>query len=403
MGIYQLITPVISLAFSLTAAAFQTTISKFVGAQLEDIGSSNRNTYKPLIMGATISIPLSILIALILFLWSDQIAIGYLQEPRTAILIKLLSLTLPASAAHACINGYYYGIRKASVPACTQLLEQFFRVATVYIISSIMLNTQQIPPLWIAVVGLIIGESAGLFASLVILIHKYRADKICTFSKTSAQVTYTALLSMLIPLSANRICMNALLSIEAASLPNALRSYGLDHSTALSLYGVLTGMAFPLVFFPNALTSSVSILLLPEISANMSSNKITKIKKSIMQSIEYCSFLGIFCMGFFLLFGNMIGRLIFHSELAGYFIAQLGFLCPFLYLNTTLSGIIQGLGKTIPLFIFNLLSLLLRLGMIFFTVPTIGIKGYLWGLLFSQILLTFLCLIFLFSKKSLQK
>ena len=83
---------------------------------------------------------------------------------------------------------------------------------------------------------------------------------------------------MIIPLSANRICMNALLSLEATSLPNALRRYGLDHSTALSVYGVLTGMAFPLVFFPNALTSSVSILLLPEISANMSSNKITKIK-----------------------------------------------------------------------------------------------------------------------------
>ena len=106
-------------------------------------------------------------------------------------------------------------------------------------------------------------------------------------------------------------------------------------------------------------------------------------------------------MGFFLFFGKIIGNRIFHSELAGYFIAQLSFLCPFLYLNTTLSGIIQGLGKTVPLFVFNILSLLLRLGMIFFTVPSMGIKGYLLGLLFSQILLTFLCLILLFSKKGL--
>ena len=403
MGIYQLITPVISLAFSLTAAAFQTSISKFVASEIENADHSHRNTYKPLIMGISVSVPLAMILALILFFGSDLIASSYLQEPRTGILIKLLSFTLPTSAAHACINGYYYGIRKASVPAYTQLLEQLFRVTSVYILSSVLLRSHQNPPLWIAVIGLIVGELIGLIVSLFMLLRKYSTDKYHSPASLSTPLTYSALFSMLIPLSANRICMNALLSLEATALPNALRRYGLDHSTALSVYGVLTGMAFPLVFFPNALTTSVSILLLPEISANMSSNKITKIKKSIIQSIEYCSFLGIFCMGFFLFAGNIIGRRIFHSELAGYFIAQLSFLCPFLYLNTTLSGIIQGLGKTIPLFIFNILSLLLRLGMIFFTVPTIGIKGYLLGLLFSQILLTFLCLIILFSKKSLQK
>ena len=111
MGIYQLITPVISLAFSLTAAAFQTSISKFVAADIKNADHSHRNTYKPLIMGLSVSIPLAMILALILFFGSDLIAASYLQEPRTGILIKLLSFTLPISAAHACINGYYYGIR----------------------------------------------------------------------------------------------------------------------------------------------------------------------------------------------------------------------------------------------------------------------------------------------------
>ena len=39
-----------------------------------------------------------------------------------------------------------------------------------------------------------------------------------------------------------------------------------------------------------------------------------------------------------------MGTELFHSELAGHFIVTLGFICPFLYLDTTLSSILQGLG-----------------------------------------------------------
>ena len=57
-------------------------------------------------------------------------------------------------------------------------------------------------------------------------------------------------------------------SIEAVSIPQKLLLYGYDTTTALSVYGVLTGMAMPMIFFPNALTGSVAVLLLPTISEN---------------------------------------------------------------------------------------------------------------------------------------
>ena len=194
------------------------------------------------------------------------------------------------------------------------------------------------------------------------------------------------LLSMAIPLIANRITLNLLQSIETVSLPAKLRLYGYDPSTALSVYGVLTGMAFPLLFFPNALTSAIAVMLLPLISERSSQGDRDGVRKLTAKTIRYSSLLGFSCLLIFLLFGERLGILLFHSPLAGLFIRALSFMCPFLYLNSSLSAILQGLGKVITLFFINISALLVRLAFILILVPICGIQGYLWGLLAGQLL-----------------
>ena len=68
-------------------------------------------------------------------------------------------------------------------------------------------------------------------------------------------------------------------------------------------------------------------------------------------------------------------------------------MCPFLYLNTTLTSILHGLGKTGYSFFLNMASLMLRLFFVFYAVPLYGIKGYLIGMLLSQLLNTLCCLL----------
>ncbi|WP_334303287.1 polysaccharide biosynthesis C-terminal domain-containing protein [Anaerostipes caccae] len=67
-------------------------------------------------------------------------------------------------------------------------------------------------------------------------------------------------------------------------------------------------------------------------------------------------------------------------------------MCPFLYTNTVLLGMINGLGKTTFSFIINFLSLCIRIAGVCLFIPIWGINGYLTGLLISQIFL-FLCCI----------
>lgn len=424
MGVYQLISPVLALSYSLCAAAYQTAISKLVA---EYTDADNQRRFRPLIAGLMITTPLSLLCCGIIHTQADFIASGLLLEPRTAPMLHILAFAIPFSSIHSCINGYFYGIKKTGPPAAAQFLEQLARVGCVYLISSSILAKGGTPSITVAVLGLVIGELVSMCVSLTAIFHTASTQKLSkpiapdhtlamsvplqTHIRPGALRPVSALhpklfrsiFAMALPLTLNRIVLNLLQSIEAVSIPNQLKLYGYDSATALSVYGVLTGMAMPLIFFPNALTNSVSVLLLPLIAENYAKGDLAAVKAAILRTLKFCAALGLTCMSAFFLLGDFCGNTVFNSPLAGHFIKTLSFLCPFLYLDTTLSSILQGLGKAGTIFIMNMLALLLRLGFVFLAVPEFGITGYLWGMLAGQIFLSLMYLICLrfFLKKRL--
>ncbi len=402
MGIYQLLSPVLALSFSLTAAGYQTAISKFVA---ERAANAKQSMFRPLLVGLSISIPLSLLCNGIVLLGADFIGRYLLLEARTVSMLRILSFSIPLAAVHSCINGYFYGMKKTSVPAASQLVEQLARVGCVYIVATYALSQGQVPTINVAVLGLTIGELISMLVSVCAIYYTYAKEHSRQNQPALASLhdkvdrkllpVYASILGMALPLTANRIVLNLLQSVESVSIPARLKLFGYDTATALSVYGVLTGMAMPLIFFPNALTGSVAVLLLPIISENNAMGNKEAVKHALFRTVKYCGALGILCMCIFGFFGNTIGSLLFDSALAGHFITTLGFICPFIYLDTTLSSVLQGLGKAGSIFVMNIISLLVRLLFVFTAIPVFGITGYLWGLLASQLLqsiLYFTCL-----------
>ena len=400
MGIYQLIAPVLALSFALTVSGLQTAISKYVAS--ETTTKDYLTSFRTLLTGFVLAMFLSVVCALCIYCFSEQIAASFLLESRTAPLLRIIALSIPMATVHSCINGYFYGIRKTAIPAVSQLAEQICRVGSVFLIYRVCTQRGMQPTISFAVVGLVIGESASMLVSIVaILIRanhvfpKFRAGQALSLRLAASARQYRhivrQLLALSIPLSANRVILNMLQSIEAIYIPNKLMQHGLSNADALGVYGVLTGMSLPLILFPSAITNSISVLLLPVVAEADDSGNHRTISRAILKSLKYCLLLGFACTLFFLLFGRLAGELLFHSALAGSFILTLSFICPFLYLASTLGSILNGLGKTGLTFLYSVLSLLLRLAFVFFAIPSYGIKGYLWGMLASQILQTGLC------------
>ncbi len=422
MGIYQLISPVLALSFALTVSGIQTAISKYVAS--ETTTRDYKSSFRTLWAGFLLAMALSAACALYIYAYADWISATFLLEPRTAPLLRIIALSIPMATVHSCINGYFYGIRKTAIPAFSQLAEQVFRVGSVYVIYYICKQHNMSPTISFAVVGLVIGESASMVVSVVAILVRahhvfpgsdyhtcrqlpsqsgrkrtgrlfYGGQDCCHLPCSSLLAVYKRiigqLLQLAVPLSANRLIINLLQSIEAIYIPNRLMAYGLNNADALGVYGVLTGMSLPLILFPSAITNSISVLLLPIVAEADASGNQTAVRRAIITSIRYCLLLGFGCTAMFLLTGRAAGRMLFHSELAGSFILTLSFICPFMYIASTLNSILNGLGKTAQTFLFSVVSLLFRLLFVFTAIPVYGIKGYLWGTLASQMLQTLLC------------
>ena len=187
------------------------------------------------------------------------------------------------------------------------------------------------------------------------------------------------------PVSANRVCMNLLSSAEAILLPFTLQQYGLNAERALSIYGTLTGMAMAFIFFPSVLTNSISVMLLPSVSESQAAGKREQISRTVRKTLSFAFPMGAACTCFFLGTGKFLGTFFFKSSLAGDFIITLAWICPFLYTNSTLHSILNGLGKTSTAFVNNLSGIMIRIIFILIFVPRFGIEGYLWGLLANQL------------------
>lgn len=389
LGIYQLIFPVLTLCISLSAAGIQTSISKFVA---EEQGKGMKHAgVRYLYAGLFFSLAISFLICSLLLTQADILAVHTLNESRCADLIRIMAYSLPFAAIHSCINGYYYGLKKTAVPSISQLVEQFVRVGTVYLIYLISKEQGVSVTPAAAVWGLVCGDIAATLYSVTALGFLGKRRSLTISGSFPGALKKLGLYC--IPLTSNRVTINLFTSIESILIPARLQLFGYNSSDALSVFGILTGMAMPMIMFPNVLTGSVSVLLLPTISAAQADCNRKLIVRAIKKTVEYCLILGLLSTLFFLLTGDFIGQMVFQNTLAGTFIVTLSWICPFSNLAATLSSILNGLGKASYAFALNLCGSLIRILFILLLVPLYGIRSYLYGMLFSQLFIAGLSLL----------
>lgn len=393
VGLYQLIFPVYALCFSLTSAGIETAISRTIAHKMS-LGEEKQARHI-LYTGLSVSIFLSCIVMVLLQAYAGPIASVFLGDARCEPLLVIMSYSFPFAALHSCICGYCFGLKQTKIPAVSQLIEQVVRVASVYILYVIACRDNTEVNISIAVFGLVAGEIASAFFCAQILKQQKKNKLKIRYACVSYMRNFRELIPFSIPLTANRVLLNLLQSVEAVSIPSRLQMFGGSTADALSTYGVLTGMALPCILFPSAITSSISIMLLPTVAEIQAQNNRNEMASIIQKVSKYCFLLGCACTAFFLLFGNWMGSVLFHSEAAGKFMITLSWICPFLYTNSTLISMINGLGKTTTSFLINTIGLLLRIASVFILIPMFGIIGYLWGLLGSQLLICILCFGFL--------
>lgn len=407
LGLYNMIHPLFSIAFAVCAGSIQTALSQYIAASREK---------GPAVFKCGLFLSLSLSVIPLLLLWKGKmfLAGNILSEPQAARYLPVLAVSVPFACLHACINGYYYGMNKAHIPSFSQIAEQVIRMGAVWLLVGYLEKNGKSVTVGLAVEGHLIGEMvSAAFTFLALFLvppqrkerqnetligetgrqrrEQKRVEKENVLGDNAVFANLGPILILALPLMGNRLVLNLLGSAEAILIPSRLIDYGLTNKEALSIYGVLTSMALPFILFPSALTNSMAVLLLPSAAKAQAEKDESRISTMVTLSFRYSCYMGILCIGLFTRFGKSLGTIIFHNELSGSFIMVLCWLCPFMYLATTMGSIQNGLGKTGITFLQNMFAMGIRLVFVLFAVPLFGIRGYLWGFLVSELLLAFLC------------
>lgn len=382
IGIYQLITPLASVVYAACIGGVCTAISRFT--------AENTSSFSWMFSGIALSVPMSIICSVIFWKYADFISLRILINPDCAFAVKMLSLSFPFASLHSCIGAYFLGRKNVKIPAASQILEQIIRIGIVVLTAFLFNKTGRSVSVSIILLGNLAGDAAATLYNMLFIISATKTSRHRS-AKGSNMInlldSMRRITSYSAPLTLNRVLMQLLASGEAVLIPLQLIIYDMSQSQAVSIYGVLSGMAMPFISFPSTITNSLAVMLLPEISAAWADKNHKKIASVIRHTIKLCLYLGLFFTVIFIILGSRLSIILFKNNTVGIFVSILAWICPFQYLAVTLGSILNGLGKTTSTCIVNITGILIRISFLIILTPRLGITGYLYGLLCGQIVI----------------
>lgn len=322
------------------------------------------------------------------------------MESRCEGIIRITAISLPFMCIHNCLSNYYYSQKESFLPASSQLVEQLVRIGTIILYVRIKnVSTISIAD---AVTGNIFGEFAAATYCAIPLFFRSIHNKSMTQKLSCSLREYRYIVKYAFPINANQTVLHLLEGAEAILIPAILCMHGLSKDDAISQFGILTGMALPLVLFPCTAANSFALMLLPKVSDESSNVLSDHLAVTVKRTVSMCLSLGIISIFLFINYGARLGAMMFHEDSVYIYTCILSWLCPFLYLKISLTSVTNGMGHTTLTFIINITGIIIRLACVFMLIPRFGITGYLYGVLISNICMSLLYIFNIYKKLNIQ-
>lgn len=237
--------------------------------------------------------------------------------------------------------------------------------------------------------ALILGDVISEVVSFVYLFFAYLFDIKIHYSahKVSSKESFIyRILKILLPVAFTSYIRSGISTVKQLIIPSSLKKSGLNSELAFSHYGIISGMAMPIVMFPATLLTTVSSIIIPEFSRYYVKEDYRKIREYSDKLIIGSFLFACLITMFFLLFGDILATLIYNNPSVGSYIKVFAALIPFMYVDIIIDNILKGLDKQTDIMIINIIDLVVTTLFIFFFVPVFGIKGYIVSIFISEIL-----------------
>ena len=381
-GLFQLILSVYLFAITLATSGISIAATRLV---TEEMTKDNNKGAKTVIKKCIIySLFLGIISGIVIILLSDFVVTKCLHSKISKIPLYAIAIGLPFISMSSAINGYFAAVRKVFKTSSSQILEQFVKILSTSFLLSLFLPKG----LEYACLALIIGDVVAEVISFTYIFLLYLNDKkkLSDFGYIKNKNYRKDILSISLPIAFTSYIKSGLSTLKQLIIPIRLEKSGLSCQKALSDYGIVSGMALPLLLFPSVIITSISSLLIPEYSSFYAKNDTNQINRISYKLLKITFIFSICVFGIFFTFPDELCSLMYKDTNVVYYLKLLSPLIILMYIDTIVDGMLKGLNEQVAVMKCNILDLFISTILLYILLPKMRIMGYIVVLYISEIL-----------------
>ena len=368
LGLYQVSMSVFGVLLTVVSSGLPLVISK-LSAGLEAKGQK-KEEHSMVTTALIIGLISSLILCVVVLIFNKVFNLLFTDDRCMIILIVMLPAVV-FSSIYSTFRGALWGHSNFFAVCIAELFEQVVRIILCVIIIGGATTVMQSAMSAAASMTLACVLSA-IFVIVLYFIYGGRLKKPKNYTKT--------LLKSSIPITGVRIASSLIQPIIAIIVPLRLVSAGYTSAQALSIYGIAMGMTLPFIFIPSALTGSLSMALVPDLSSAVVKQDTNHIKNRITSSIIFTMFVSIFFIPLYISESENIGIFFYDNATSGVKHANAAWIMLPLGLTNISSSILNALGLEMKSLKNYILGSILMLLSIWFLPKYIGVRAIIVGM-----------------------
>ncbi|MFS0862546.1 polysaccharide biosynthesis protein [Fredinandcohnia sp. 179-A 10B2 NHS] len=382
MGLYMTILPSIFLIVILASLELPVSISKFVAEK-------EQRYHQSMLKHATILT--TVFSAVVLSVAIVVLPLVPVFDDYHSLVRWIVVILVPVISFTSIARGYFMGIQSMGRIAFANFLRKAIQLILLVFIFQI-LDFQIQTSILIALCTLVISDII-VFAYLGYeYIIQYQRMKQKPASFLSGKMVRQNLLAVSLPTTGMRIFHAISHAVQPFLIKAALLKAGLPAAVATEHFGLMSGVALSIGFFPAFIAHSLLIVLIPTVSEAYAKRD-TELLQTLLQQVMRLTFLyGVPVCVVFYYFADPLTHIFFESTAATVYLQMLWPYFLFHFFLIPMQAYLIGLGLVKDAFIHNIWSTLISFSIMFIlgSIQSLQMEGIIIGMNMGAVLLALL-------------
>lgn len=263
----------------------------------------------------TLSVPVALAggaASLLMYMQSEHIA-ALLGNPDVEAAIRCLAPSLLAVPILQLLRGYMQGTERYGAISFSEIAEQAVRVGTMIILVFLFASEGTSIALGAGLTGTTTGALSAFLLLTVCLATRRFLPAGFIESHSPVRSGVRSIIHASLAIGFTRLLVPASDFIDSLLIPRRLQTAGYTLSEAISIYGVITGMAVIVAYMPTIVTAAVSYTMTMKLASYFQQGELRSYHAMVRRMLQLCWTWGLLSGMYLLLFADPLAHLLFHT------------------------------------------------------------------------------------------